>query len=102
MVGASGFEPPTPCTPCRCATRLRYAPIGASIPRTPICHKAWHEHHEANRAMFCYVLPCPTEGATISWDSLGGFKKRNTRPETNIIHNPNHQITLMLTPNSNM
>jgi hypothetical protein len=26
MVGARGFEPPTPCTPCRCATRLRHAP----------------------------------------------------------------------------
>ncbi len=26
MVGARGFEPPTPCTPCTCATRLRYAP----------------------------------------------------------------------------
>ena len=26
LVGARGFEPPTPCTPCRCATRLRYAP----------------------------------------------------------------------------
>ena len=25
-VGARGFEPPTPCTPCKCATRLRYAP----------------------------------------------------------------------------
>ena len=27
MVGARGFEPPTPDTPCQCATRLRYAPI---------------------------------------------------------------------------
>ena len=26
MVGATGFEPATPCTPCRCATKLRYAP----------------------------------------------------------------------------
>src|SRR5690606_5123320 len=29
-IGARGFEPPTPCTPCRCATRLRHAPT-----RTP-------------------------------------------------------------------
>jgi hypothetical protein len=27
MVGARGFEPPTPDTPCQCATRLRHAPI---------------------------------------------------------------------------
>src|SRR5512143_4252945 len=26
LVGARRFELPTPCTPCRCATRLRYAP----------------------------------------------------------------------------
>lgn len=26
LVGARGFEPPTTCTPCMCATRLRYAP----------------------------------------------------------------------------
>ena len=27
LVGARGFEPPTPCTPCKCATRLRHAPF---------------------------------------------------------------------------
>src|ERR1700730_9631554 len=26
MVGAGGFEPPTPCSQSRCATRLRYTP----------------------------------------------------------------------------
>jgi hypothetical protein len=26
MVGAAGFEPTTPCTPSKCATRLRHAP----------------------------------------------------------------------------
>ena len=31
MVGAKGFEPSTPCTPCRCATRLRYAPTEPMI-----------------------------------------------------------------------
>ena len=31
MVGARGFEPPTTCTPCMYATRLRYAPTGNKI-----------------------------------------------------------------------
>jgi hypothetical protein len=31
MVGAAGFELATPCTPCKCATRLRYAPKKKSI-----------------------------------------------------------------------
>ena len=31
LVGAAGFELATPCTPCKCATRLRYAPKDAII-----------------------------------------------------------------------
>jgi hypothetical protein len=27
MVGATGFEPATPCSQSKCATKLRYAPI---------------------------------------------------------------------------
>jgi hypothetical protein len=33
MVGARGFEPPTPCAQGRCATRLRYAPT--TVKRMP-------------------------------------------------------------------
>src|SRR5262249_16663164 len=33
MVGATGFEPATTCTPSRCATRLRYAPGSCSAKR---------------------------------------------------------------------
>src|SRR5690349_5250125 len=33
MVGARGFEPPAPCTPCRCATRLRHAPTTRNYTR---------------------------------------------------------------------
>src|SRR3954470_22927199 len=31
LVGATRFELATPCTPCRCATRLRYAPTELEI-----------------------------------------------------------------------
>src|SRR5204863_4262372 len=40
LVGATGFEPATPCTPCKCATRLRHAPTvrgslaGKAAPRS--------------------------------------------------------------------
>ena len=30
VVGAAGFEPTTPCSQSRCATRLRYAPVQRS------------------------------------------------------------------------
>src|SRR5262245_7433583 len=42
MVGATGFEPATPCAQGRCATRLRYAP-------TPNIHDF--------TAVFCRSLP---------------------------------------------
>ena len=32
LVGARGFEPPTPCTPCKCATWLRHAPTILLLP----------------------------------------------------------------------
>ena len=32
LVGATGFEPATPCAQGRCATRLRYAPTASSLP----------------------------------------------------------------------
>ena len=31
LVGTAGFELATPCTPCKCATRLRYAPRAGII-----------------------------------------------------------------------
>ncbi len=33
LVGAPRFELGTPCTPCKCATRLRHAPTGENKPR---------------------------------------------------------------------
>lgn len=37
VVGLTGFEPATPCTPCRCATRLRYNPIKSDRPGAVSC-----------------------------------------------------------------
>ncbi len=34
LVGTAGFELATPCTPCKCATRLRYAPKEKEYSRT--------------------------------------------------------------------
>ena len=31
MVGVKGFEPSTPCTPCKCATRLRHTPTSLRL-----------------------------------------------------------------------
>jgi hypothetical protein len=33
LVGVAGFELATPCTPCKCATRLRYTPKPLIIAR---------------------------------------------------------------------
>ncbi len=61
MVGARGFEPPTTCTPCMYATRLRYAPtrneiVSATIWREfaeqPATHHASEAHHEPHLGDF--------------------------------------------------
>ena len=45
MVGARGFEPPTPCAQGRCATRLRYTPTGSPLAFAKINHpKAGSEY----------------------------------------------------------
>ncbi len=52
MVGATGFEPATPCAQGRCATRLRYAPTARIIPH-PLCsgrHRLWPRRKRGPRA----------------------------------------------------
>ena len=39
MVGARGFEPPTPCSQSRCATRLRHAPNRWSVHKVDLKSK---------------------------------------------------------------
>jgi hypothetical protein len=57
LVGARGFEPPTTCTPCRYATRLRYAPKSRSISDRPrrgqreAVRAAARRERESNEAM---------------------------------------------------
>ena len=46
LVGARGFEPPTPCAQGRCATRLRYAPteVKSSFPDSNLSHNQNQSH----------------------------------------------------------
>ena len=55
MVGATGFEPATLCTPCRCATRLRHAP-NASILRAAVIKG---EILHAKVPLIFQLLQCP-------------------------------------------
>src|SRR5690348_2693563 len=52
LVGARGFEPPTPTTPLWCATRLRYAPTYAhdSILTPPTSSGERHRRSDGVRA----------------------------------------------------
>ena len=55
MVGAAGFEPATLWSQTRCATRLRYAPIGVLIQQILIFSK---DKHHLKRGIFyriCYI-----------------------------------------------
>src|ERR1035438_4223632 len=54
LVGARGFEPPTPCAQGRCATRLRYAPTLSIITMILAAAPLRHPHRErvfSNRRM---------------------------------------------------
>src|SRR5436305_8570742 len=41
LVGARGFEPPTPCAQGRCATRLRYAPTENDTDDFKLVSRIW-------------------------------------------------------------
>ena len=59
----TGFEPAAPCTPCKCATRLRYIPLskiiiskqGAAAPKftsfTPARFAAYRKLHKISFAL---------------------------------------------------
>ena len=50
LVGARGFEPPTPCSQSRCATRLRHAPI-SGLCITP-------RFSSGRRQLTCFIFYC--------------------------------------------
>jgi hypothetical protein len=53
LVGARGFEPPTTCTPCKYATRLRYAPKARIIAEgAQLMTK--HSHEKSIKALVLY------------------------------------------------
>ncbi len=57
VVGAEGFEPPTPCSQSRCATRLRYAPIFRAHERPP-----WTRERDDTQEPECGQLPRSPHG----------------------------------------
>ena len=57
VVGAKGFEPSTPCTPCRCATGLRHAPTVALVYQTVQRSVRLLAHHPAE---VCHAAHLPT------------------------------------------
>ena len=71
MVGARGFEPPTPWSRTRCATRLRYAPN--LLPRATQDAKG--------HALRCIVPEAAAEWMLVSgMQSMGREAHRTTVP----------------------
>ncbi len=67
LVGARGFEPPTPASRTRCATGLRYAPITTyRYLKGPEASQPTHGHHpRLGRSIGLYtnLRPC----ANLDW-----------------------------------
>ncbi len=83
LVGARGFEPPTPTTPLWCATRLRYAPTAALCGEVYITFlqgicKPWSDfllwrlffvttrHEPTDNSKVCIFSTCRTIGLTMN------------------------------------
>ena len=59
VVGVRGFEPPTPCSRSRCATRLRYTPTAGEVSRGgAVCNPSSGPHHSPG-AVRCARVRAP-------------------------------------------
>ena len=92
VVGAGGFEPPTPCTPCRCATGLRYAPRVLSIPPPWPGYKALYRCRQGLSVLpaaqddlrgamspLPLPLPLPRKRGRGRWVSIEAYPARSER-----------------------
>ncbi len=67
LVGATGFEPATPCSQSRCATRLRHAPCRSSYREKST---AWQARRgNAARRLFC----CGSRSVVFRFQRLHEF-----------------------------
>src|SRR5215217_9607142 len=73
-VGARGFEPPTPCSQSRCATRLRHAPRRPGMSITKGC---WCLNYGRGRdGLYLLVEEAASEGGElfrVGAANVGGF-----------------------------
>jgi hypothetical protein len=77
VVGAAGFELATPCTPCKCATRLRYAPTGARI-ISQSERLRWAESRDFRRA-------AGDDAGDLATQRLAGHMALRLMPATSVI-----------------
>jgi hypothetical protein len=59
VVGATGFEPATPCAQGRCATRLRYAPTPKILKCTAVSHRVLVRMHRPIHSTIDGTLKSP-------------------------------------------
>ena len=91
MVGARGFEPPTPCSQSRCASRLRHAPNIFHISLFPY----------PNSSLFFFSLrhpawrpPSPRAGQTGNHRRVSCRQARNDRKVQNSINSFKTHLTV--------
>ena len=79
MVGATGFEPATPCAQGRCATRLRYAPTRpsfyGSFPKGISPRPTSHSRSSLNAFPRCDAASFSSSVTLASVRPYGGWKK---------------------------
>ena len=77
LVGARGFEPPTPCSQSRCATGLRHAPMKLGANRAGrILTARWGVNVGAAQARRAASRQAALAAGGDSFGALGGMKLR--------------------------
>ena len=82
MVGEKGFEPSTPCTPCKCATRLRYTPTRTLLyAKHSTTFGSWRDFPDSASSAISMHLPRLSLRRSMSLPVRGeGRRRRPCRP----------------------
>ncbi len=95
MIGVEGFEPPTPCSQSRCATRLRYTPSGMQPrqgpkdrvePRRKALKYTWAHSRGQCRLASLVSPPDPLTSQTFSRDRSGCWSPGHANPIPGVHH----------------
>ena len=105
VVGARGFEPPTPCAQGRCATRLRYAPRAVARARSQEERNSGKMTFNFSRARARWLIRFFSSGSSSAmvlpnWGTkkIGSYPKPRFPRGARVIHPEHSPSTTSIRP----